>query len=113
MDNYEVLPAHDGTEALKLLEESLVVKDGTTPASTIDVVISDWMMVEMDGPELCSRMRQNPATARLPFILLTAKTDSQSKVQAMEAGVDAFIEKPFPVKYLEACVRNLLRRNTD
>lgn len=112
MDNYEVLPARDGTEALKLLEESLVVKDGATPTSNIDVVISDWMMVEMDGPELCNRLRQNPATARLPFILLTAKTDSQSKVQAMEAGVDAFIEKPFPVKYLEACVRNLLRRTT-
>lgn len=109
MDSYEVLVARDGTEALRLLEESLVARDGT-PTSTIDVVVSDWMMQQMDGPELCSRMRQNQATRHIPFILLTAKTDSQSKVQAMEAGVDAFIEKPFPVKYLEACVRNLLRR---
>ena len=109
MDNYEVLTAHDGTEALKLLEESLVAKDGT-PTSNIDVVLSDWMMQQMDGPELCSRIRQNQATMHMPFVLLTAKTDSQSKVLAMEAGVDAFIEKPFPVKYLEACIRNLLRR---
>jgi signal transduction histidine kinase/CheY-like chemotaxis protein len=109
MDHYEVLPAHDGTEALKLLEESLVAKDGT-PTSTISVVVSDWMMQQMDGPELCSRMRQNHATRHIPFVLLTAKTDSLSKVQAMEAGVDAFIEKPFPVKYLEACISNLLRR---
>jgi DNA-binding response OmpR family regulator len=56
-------------------------------------------------------MRQNPATSHIPFVLLTAKTDSQSKVQAMQAGVDAFIEKPFAVKYLEACLRNLLERN--
>ncbi len=111
MDSYEVIPARDGTEALKLLEESLVVKDGRQPTSTIQLIISDWMMEQMDGPELCSRMRQNPATSHIPFVLLTAKTDSQSKVQAMEAGVDAFIEKPFAVKYLEACLRNLLDRN--
>jgi DNA-binding response OmpR family regulator len=55
-------------------------------------------------------MRQNAATAHIPFILLTAKTDSQSKVEAMRAGVDAFIEKPFAVKYLEACIHNLLKR---
>ena len=110
MDQYDVIPAHDGAEALKILEESLVVKDGQTPTSHVDIIISDWMMVNMDGPELCSRMRQNTATHHIPFILLTAKTDSQSKVQAMKAGVDAFIEKPFAVKYLEACIHNLLNR---
>ncbi len=111
MDAYEVIPVRDGTEALKQLEDSLVVKDGRQPTSTIQIVVSDWMMDRMDGPELCSRMRQNPATSHIPFVLLTAKTDSQSKVQAMQAGVDAFIEKPFAVKYLEACLRNLLERN--
>jgi signal transduction histidine kinase/ActR/RegA family two-component response regulator len=110
MDRYEVISAHDGTETLKMLEDTLIVKDGRTPSSTVDVIISDWMMTQMDGPELCSRMRQNAATRHIPFILLTAKTDSQSKVQAMQAGVDAFIEKPFAVKYLEACILNLLNR---
>jgi DNA-binding response OmpR family regulator len=89
-----------------------VVKDGRQPTSTIQIVVSDWMMDRMDGPELCSRMRQNPATSHIPFVLLTAKTDSQSKVQAMQAGVDAFIEKPFAVKYLEACINNLLSRKS-
>jgi DNA-binding response OmpR family regulator len=111
MDNYDVTPARDGEQALELVRESLVVIDGQTPASAFDIVISDWMMERMDGPELCSRLRQNPATARLPFILLTAKTDSQSKVLAMDKGVDAFIEKPFNVKYLDACVNNLLKKN--
>ncbi len=110
MDQYEVVPARDGSEAVKILRESLIVKDGQRPQTTFDIVISDWMMETMDGPELCSRMRQNTATRGIPFILLTAKTDSQSKVQAMEAGVDVFIEKPFAVKYLEACIQNLLSR---
>lgn len=110
MDRYEVTAAHDGIEAVKILRESLVVRDGQTPQSTFDIVISDWMMNQMDGPELCSRMRQNTATKGIPFILLTAKTDSQSKVDAMKAGVDAFIEKPFNVKYLEACISNMLAR---
>ena len=111
MDRYEVTWARDGSEAVKILRESLIVKDGqATPQSTFDIVISDWMMEQMDGPELCSRMRQNAGTKHIPFILLTAKTDSQSKVEAMQAGVDAFIEKPFAVKYLEACISNLLAR---
>lgn len=110
MDDYEVSSASDGTEAVKILHDSLVVRDGQAPQSTIDVVISDWMMREMDGPELCNRMRQNAATKSIPFILLTAKTDSQSKIEAMNAGVDAYVEKPFNVKYLEACIRNLLSR---
>jgi signal transduction histidine kinase/ligand-binding sensor domain-containing protein/CheY-like chemotaxis protein len=111
MDRFEVTSARDGSEALKLIEESLVVVNGQkAPKSTFDIIISDWMMQEMDGPELCSRLRQNAATKHIPFILLTAKTDSQSKVQAMEAGVDAFIEKPFALKYLEACINNLLTR---
>jgi len=70
-------------------------------------------MNNMDGNELCSRLRQNAATVHIPFILLTAKTDSQSKVQAMQAGVDAYIEKPFAVKYLEACIANLLKRKRN
>ena len=112
MDRYDVVPARDGQEALELIRDSLVVRDGGQPTSAFDIVISDWMMDHMDGPELCHRLRQNPATERLPFILLTAKTDSQSKVLAMDRGVDAFIEKPFNVKYLEACILNLLKKTS-
>ena len=111
MDEYEVLSARDGKEALEIIKESLVAGDDHIPTSSIDIVLSDWMMVEMDGPELCQRMRQNQGTSHIPFVLLTAKTDSKSKVQAMEAGVDMYIEKPFAVKYLEASIRNLLKRN--
>lgn len=114
MDNYEVTSARDGEEALAIIKESLVVKEGNDkPVSTFDIVISDWTMDRMEGPELCGRLRQHPATVALPFILLTAKTDSQSKVLAMEKGVDAFIEKPFNVKYVEACIRNLLKKKNN
>ena len=105
------LSARDGKEALEIIKNSLVLGEDHIPTSTIDIVLSDWMMIEMDGPELCQRIRQNQGTSHIPFVLLTAKTDSQSKVQAMEAGVDMYIEKPFAVKYLEASIRNLLRRN--
>ena len=113
MDNFETIAAHDGNEALKILKECLVVKDGQTPTSTIDIIISDWMMPDLEGTELCSRIRQNAATKHIPFILLTAKTDSDSKVRAMEVGVDAYIEKPFAIKYLEACIHNLLNRKSQ
>jgi DNA-binding response OmpR family regulator len=113
MDRFEVKHASNGTEALKIVEESLIVREGEQkPTSSIDIIISDWMMDGMDGPELCSRIRQNAATCHIPFILLTAKTDSQAKVQAMQAGIDSFVEKPFAVKYLEACIDNLLHRQT-
>jgi len=112
MDEYDVTAAHDGEEALQLVSDSLVGRNGKA-ATAFDIVISDWMMEHMDGPTLCHRLRQNPATRQLPFILLTAKTDSQSKIKAMELGIDAFIEKPFNVKYLEACIKNLLNRSNQ
>jgi DNA-binding response OmpR family regulator/two-component sensor histidine kinase len=94
---YQIATAHDGIEALDQLSKQ-----------SFDLIISDWMMPRMDGAEFCKQVRSNPQTSHIPFILLTAKTDDQSKVEGMDVGADAYIEKPFSPQYLEACIRNII-----
>ena len=81
--------------------------DGNRPE--VSIIISDWMMPRMDGAEFCKRVRQNPLTSHIPFVMLTAKTDDDAKVEGMDVGADTYIEKPFSVQYLEACIRNILQ----
>ena len=94
---YQISTAHDGIEALDQLSKQ-----------PFDLIISDWMMPRMDGAEFCRRVRSNAQTSHIPLILLTAKTDDQSKVEGMDIGADAYIEKPFSPQYLEACIRNII-----
>lgn len=96
-NQYSVRSASNGNEALARLAES--------PA---DLIISDWMMPEMDGDEFCRRVRKDINICHTPFIMLTAKTDDDSKAGSMDCGADLFIEKPFSMKYLSASVRNLI-----
>lgn len=102
LTNYMVLVAGDGFEGLKLLEKEKV-----------DLIISDIMMPNMDGIEFCQKVKSNLLWNHIPFIMLTAKTTISSKVEALDIGADAYIEKPFSISYLLARVRNLLqsRRN--
>ena len=95
---YDVVAAQDGIEALDILSKR-----------EVGIIISDWMMPRMDGAELCRRVRRNPQTSHIPFVLLTAKTDDESKVEGMDVGADIYIEKPFSIEYLEACIRNMLQ----
>ena len=97
-DKYEVITAGDGIEALDLLNKH-----------EVSIIISDWMMPRMDGAEFCRQVRHNPLTSHIPFVMLTAKTDNDSKVEGMDVGADTYIEKPFSVQYLEACIRNILQ----
>ena len=94
---FSVFTAENGKEALQVLREHLV-----------SVIISDWMMPEMDGPEFCRLVRKDQNISHLPFVMLTAKTDNDSKTEGMNCGADMYIEKPFSMKYLDASVRNLL-----
>ena len=96
-EKYEVKTASDGIEALDILSKH-----------EVNIIISDWMMPRMDGAELCRRVRQNQLTSHIPFVMLTAKTDDDSKVEGMDVGADTYIEKPFSLQYLEACIRNML-----
>ena len=95
--SFTLLTATDGTEALNILKEH-----------EVSIIISDWMMPHMNGIELCKAVRSNQLTSHIPFVLLTAKTDNTSKIEGMNCGADVYIEKPFSLQYLEACVKNLL-----
>jgi AraC-like DNA-binding protein len=66
------------------------------------------MMPRMDGETFCREVRRDARTSHIPFVLLTAKTDTDSKVTGMDCGADAYIEKPFSIEYLKACIRNIL-----
>lgn len=94
---YNVLTAGNGLEALEILEQEYV-----------NLVISDIMMPEMDGLELCRELKSNLQYSHIPVILLTAKTNLESKIEGLEQGADAYIEKPFSVEYLRVNVANLL-----
>lgn len=95
--HYQVLTAGNGCEALDVLSKHVVT-----------LIVSDWMMPEMDGASLCRSVRSDARTSHIPFIMLTAKTDDASKTESMDCGADAFIEKPFSMQYLEACIRNMI-----
>ncbi|MBP5487788.1 MAG: response regulator [Bacteroidales bacterium] len=94
---YTVYVAGDGEEAIRVLSENI-----------IHVIVSDVMMPRMDGIELCGKVKSDLRFSHIPVILLTAKTDVESKIGGLNAGADAYIEKPFSIQYLMASVANQL-----
>ena len=95
---YRVLKAPNGRAALEILEQE-----------SVDVIDSDVMMPEMNGLELCSKVKSEIDYSHIPVILLTAKTTLESKVEGLECGADVYIEKPFSIKQLHKQIENLLR----
>lgn len=75
-----------------------------------DIIISDIMMPEKDGITLVRELREELTTSHIPVVLLTAKTDMDTKLQSLQQGADSYITKPFSATYLEARVDNLLAR---
>ncbi|WP_281616002.1 two-component regulator propeller domain-containing protein [Flammeovirga sp. SubArs3] len=73
-----------------------------------DIVISDIMMAEMNGLELCKEIKKNPHLNHIPVILLTAKNTDEDKLEGIESGADAYIVKPFKTEFLLAKVMNLI-----
>lgn len=96
---YKVVCCYDAEKALGL------IKGGTLP----DIILSDIMMPGIDGIELCSRIKSKASTCRIPVILITAKTDLDSKVEGLEYGADAYITKPFEPSLLLAQISSLLK----
>ncbi len=94
---YQIHKAYDGQEALDFIREG-----------NIRLVISDIMMPVMDGLELCRRIKTNLDYSHIPIILLTAKNSMHAKIEGLEVGADAYIEKPFDLEYLSAQISNLL-----
>jgi two-component system cell cycle response regulator len=94
---YTIYKAESGQDALKILS-----------AEPVQLVISDIMMLGMDGLELCKAIKSNFENSHIPVILLTAKNTLQSKIEGLELGADAYIEKPFSKDYLQAQISSLL-----
>ncbi len=96
-ETYTVLTAGNGKEVLEILLEN-----------PVNLIVSDVMMPEMDGFELCRMLKSDITYSHIPIILLTAKADLQSKIEGIELGADAYIEKPFSIEYLLVRIVNLL-----
>jgi YesN/AraC family two-component response regulator len=95
--NYKIVKAGNGAVALSKIKKSAP-----------DIIISDIMMPEMDGIELCRAIKSDLNTSHIPVILLTAKTTIENKLEGLDGGADAYIAKPFSLKELELVVKNQL-----
>ncbi len=98
-ENYQVLTANDGVEALSVLK-----------AHPIDLILADIAMPDMNGYQLYERVRENPEWITIPFIFLTARTMDSDIRYGKELGVDDYLAKPIRAADLIAVVRGKLRR---
>jgi len=98
-EGYQVVAAKDGEEGLAKARKEIP-----------DLVILDLMLPKVDGLEVCRQLKADPKTARVPIIMLTAKTQEADRVVGLELGADDYVAKPFSVRELAARVKAVLRR---
>jgi len=98
-DGYNVITAMSGEEALRLVR-----------SAKPDLIVLDLMLPEIDGLEVCKRLKANPDTERIPVVMLTAKGEEADIVAGLEIGADDYISKPFSPRVLLARVRAVIRR---
>lgn len=102
-EEYTILTASDGVQALNIIEQNKV-----------DIVLSDIIMPNMDGLSLCRQLKAEVTTSHILVVLLTSKNDVSTKIQGLEAGADAYVEKPFNLNYLSALLKSLIiNKNRD
>ena len=95
-DGYQVDTAYDGAQALSMVKEQ-----------KCDIIILDLMLPEVDGLEVCRKIREN---SNVPVIMLTAKSEGVDKLIGFEYGADDYVTKPFDILELKARIRAILRR---
>ena len=98
-EGYQLLTAEAGDEALTLAQEE-----------EPDLILLDWMLPEVSGIEVCRRLKAKPATARIPVIMLSARSEEVDRVRGLETGADDYMVKPYSVVELMARIRTQLRR---
>lgn len=119
-NNTTILLVEDNEELLKLITNILSKQYNITTASNgkealaklqnsdVDIIISDIMMPEMNGLELCRIVKSNIETSHISILLLTAKNSAEDRIESYNAGADGYISKPFELKVLEARINNLV-----
>ena len=95
--SFTIETARNGKEALEKLA-----------GSHIDLIVSDVMMPEMDGFSLCKAVKADINLSHIPIVFITAKNDLESKIKGLQLGAEAYIEKPFSVKFFRQLIRSLL-----
>lgn len=97
---YQVYMAENGHDTLKLLE-----------THQMDLMVLDLMLPDVDGIEICKRIRASEKHAMLPIIMLTAKSEEIDRILGLELGADDYMTKPFSVKELVVRIKTVLRRS--
>ena len=98
-EGFDVLTAAAGDEALVTVRE--------TPP---DVIVLDWMLPHVSGIEVCRQLKMGTDTAKIPIIMLSARSEDTDKVRGLETGADDYVTKPYSVSELLARLRTQLRR---
>ncbi len=101
-DGFEARVARSGSEALEAVEKRVP-----------DVVSLDIMLPDLDGLEVCRRLKRNPSTSGLPIVIVSAKGEEAEVVAGLELGADDYVTKPFSPRVLMARLKAVLRRRED
>ncbi len=96
-DDYDLVEAVDGDQAVTLIRQYLP-----------DIILCDMMMPEKDGLEVCREVRRRRSTRGIPFLMLTARADDQTKLTALDAGASDYLSKPFSTAELRLRLKNLV-----
>jgi len=123
MNKYRLVIIDDHADVLELLHYNLTredyeVKDFLNPIDALqyitrentDLVITDWVLPEMDGLELCRNLKCSPATQAIPVVMVTGRNDEIDVVTALELGAEEYIVKPFRILELLTRVKKILSR---
>lgn len=100
--DYNVLQAQNGREAMNVLK-----------STGVDLVISDIIMPEMDGLELCRIIKKDISISHIPVILLTARGEVETRIEGLESGADSYIPKPFDPRHLKVRIRKLIESRIE
>ncbi len=101
-EGYIVIEACNGYEAIKKSKSEMP-----------ELIILDLMMPGMDGIEVCSQVKKDSCTEKIPVIMLTARDEVRYKVEGLETGADDYVTKPFNLSELNARIRNILKRSRE